>query len=231
VTRPVAPRLTDGVVVVDEAQLSDVEAQLHGEDQEIARRFGWYPARSSAETVSSSILEARAAWRDDGSRLKLAVRHAGTAHLVGGCELRWTGSRQAELSWWTLAGKRGRGFATRAVRLLVGGAAHVLELDTIEAYVAVDNAPSRAVARAAGFSEGEELDHEGERRVRYVAEIPAPMADQPSGSEAGHRVGGAEPGAAERQGAVAYPRLSTCGARFRSTTLSCVGSGGSAGAW
>ena len=47
---------------------------------------------------------------------------------------------------------RGRGVATRAVRLVRDWAASELGLTTIELVIHEDNAPSHAVARAAGFT-------------------------------------------------------------------------------
>ncbi|MBA2384151.1 MAG: hypothetical protein H0V68_05750 [Actinobacteria bacterium] len=51
-----APRLSDGVVVLDAFTLDDVSAHLAGEDEEQARRFGWHPARSTEEGVRRAIL-------------------------------------------------------------------------------------------------------------------------------------------------------------------------------
>ena len=45
------PSLTDGVVLVDALTAADAEAHWAGEDEEQARRFGWYPERSSIEQV------------------------------------------------------------------------------------------------------------------------------------------------------------------------------------
>ena len=53
---------------------------------------------------------------------------------------------------------RGRGVATRAVRLVCEWAARELGLTTLELVIHADNAASHAVARAAGFTHG------GERR-------------------------------------------------------------------
>ena len=40
-----APTLTDGVVTLDEFGPGDVDAHLANEDEEMARRFGWWPQR------------------------------------------------------------------------------------------------------------------------------------------------------------------------------------------
>ena len=58
-----------------------------------------------------------------------------------------------EIGYWTAREARGRGVATRAVRLVRDWAHHGLGLATVEIMVHEDNLPSRAVARAAGFEE------------------------------------------------------------------------------
>jgi len=62
-----------------------------------------------------------------------------------------------EIGYWVAAEARGRGVAGRAVTLLRDWAAEVLRLRTIEILAHRDNAPSRAVARRAGFAETGEL--------------------------------------------------------------------------
>jgi RimJ/RimL family protein N-acetyltransferase len=59
--------------------------------------------------------------------------------------------REAELSYWVAAPARGRGVATRAVRLLVDYAFAVLHADEVRLWTRSDNVGSRAVAERAGF--------------------------------------------------------------------------------
>ena len=58
-----------------------------------------------------------------------------------------------EIGYWVAREARGRGVATRAVRLVAGWATSELGLTTLEIVVHEDNAASNAVARAAGFVE------------------------------------------------------------------------------
>ena len=58
----------------------------------------------------------------------------------------------AEIGYWVAREARGRGVATRAVRLVRDWAASELGLTTLELVIHEDNAPSHAVARAAGFT-------------------------------------------------------------------------------
>ena len=147
------PILSDGVVVLDGFTLDDADAHLAGEDEEHARRFGWYPARSTPDTVRAAILHWRQEWSSGGTRRAFATRNATTGELVGGCELRLMEPRLAHLSYWTFPAHRRRGFASRAVRLASDYAFAQLGAERLEIHVASDNVASRGVALSAGFVE------------------------------------------------------------------------------
>jgi len=155
-------RLTDGVVVLDCFTLNDVDAHLAGEDEEQARRFGWYPKRSTVETVTAAILRWQDDWRSGGETRAFAVREASGGTLVGGCEIRLKGDSVAHASYWIFPLFRRRGLATRAVRLLCDFAFGNLGIERVELYVERDNAASRGVARRAGFTEEAVLPGHGE---------------------------------------------------------------------
>jgi RimJ/RimL family protein N-acetyltransferase len=147
------PTLTDGVVVLDGHRLSDVAAHVAGEDEEQARRFGWYPARSTPERVRAAFIRWRRSWRRGGRRRTFAVRDGASGELAGGCEVRLKGDGIAHVSYWTFPPFRGRGLASRAVRLVCAYAFAHLGVERIELYVETDNLASRGVARKAGFVE------------------------------------------------------------------------------
>jgi len=112
-----APRLTDGVVVLDGFAPADAAAHLAGEDEEQARRFGWYPARSTPGTVGSAIERWHADWAADGPTRVFALREPRRRELAGGCEIRLRGDGLAEMSYWVFPTFRGRGYARRASEL------------------------------------------------------------------------------------------------------------------
>src|SRR5436190_20847146 len=145
------PRLSDGEVVLDGFRLADWPAHLAGDDDEFARRFGWKPGDSRAETVRAAIQRWQRGWQREGRVRAWAVRAAG--RLAGGCELRLREDAIGELSYWTLAGHRGKGYATRAVRLACRHAFAEMAIARIELFIEPDNAASLAVARAAGFTQ------------------------------------------------------------------------------
>lgn len=159
-----APVLCDGVVVVDCLSLSDAFSHWAGEDDEHARRFGWYPRRSTLDGVRAFILESQRQWRERGARRTLAIRMAGTRTLVGGCETRLQPDGSAEISWWILPEHRRLGLATRGVRLMLQYFSNTVGVSKFLAFIEPDNYASRGVARNTGFVQSG-LDTTGPRPI------------------------------------------------------------------
>jgi RimJ/RimL family protein N-acetyltransferase len=91
------PSLTDGVVVLGGYTCTDIPAHLAGEDEETARRFGWWPEA----TVRAAFRRWAREWEADGPTRAFAARLASGGQLVGGCELRLRPDGTAEVSYWT----------------------------------------------------------------------------------------------------------------------------------
>ena len=157
---PAQPTLTDGVVTLRPWRRSDVPAGLAGHDEEIAHWFG-VPSPSPTPEVMAAAIDR---WREQyaaGGAARFAIEHEGA--LVGTCEV-MPHDHTGELSWTLFAGHRGRGLATRAVRVLAdyamtevgqGG----LGVSRVEARVEPEDSASLRVATRAG------LRREGVRRV------------------------------------------------------------------
>jgi hypothetical protein len=73
-----APHLTDETVVLDAFRLQDAEAHLAGEDEELARRFGWFPRQSTLVGVRETIERWRAQWSIHGPTRCFALRLVAT---------------------------------------------------------------------------------------------------------------------------------------------------------
>jgi RimJ/RimL family protein N-acetyltransferase len=171
---PSVPALEDGVLRLDCYRPVDVSAHLAGEDEEQARRFGWFPRRSTEETVRAAIERWREEWRTGGTKLAWAARDT-EGSLVGGCELRLVGQGVAHISYWIFPPFRGRGWASRAVSLVARHAFDALGLRRIEAHIEPDNLASRRTVEVAGFCcEGvlpvPGREQEGRRLLLYVRE-------------------------------------------------------------
>jgi RimJ/RimL family protein N-acetyltransferase len=174
------PKLADDIVVLDAFTLADAEAHLAGEDEEQARRFGWYPQRSDLGSVRDAFGRWAETWRDDGATRAFAMRELRSGTLAGGCEIRLHEGGKAEISYWTFPEHRRKGYATRAVRLLTAFAFAQLKVKRIEAQVEPDNWGSRRVVEGAGFVEEGLLpgaDHTVSGKIRdmvlYSLEPPA----------------------------------------------------------
>ncbi len=149
--RVCVPRLTDGVVLLDRPRLADVAAMVAGEDEEHARRFGWWPARSTEQTGRAAVERWQDEWRQGGPTRAFAIREARSGAYVGGCEIRLGEAGAAAMSYWLVRGRRRHGYASRAVRLASDYAFDELGVTLLELHIAADNAGSRGVARRAGF--------------------------------------------------------------------------------
>ncbi len=161
--------LTDGVIVLNGYTSDDIAAHLAGEDEETARRFGWWPQTSTEATVRDAFDRWAHSWETAGPTRTFAVREAQTGRLVGGCELRLHHGGPAEVSYWTSASHRRRGHATRALAMLLHYARSI-GVTQAEAHIAEDNQASRRVAEKAGFYlAGTFTDEDGTGMIRYQA--------------------------------------------------------------
>ncbi len=167
----VVPVLTDGVIVLDAYTNDDIPAHLAGEDEETARRFGWWPQTSTEATVRDAFSCWAHHWETGGPTRTFAARQAATGQLVGGCELRLQPDRTAQVSYWTTAGQRRHGHATRALTLLLQYAQSI-GVTQAEADVASDNLASRRVAEKTGFHLASTFTGEdGTDMIRYQARL------------------------------------------------------------
>jgi RimJ/RimL family protein N-acetyltransferase/8-oxo-dGTP pyrophosphatase MutT (NUDIX family) len=151
------PTLTDGVVVLRPWRDEDIEPAVAGHDEEMARWFGWPVDAPTYEAHRRAVEQWREAYDAGRSVVSFAIEHEGT--LVGSVEVRNIGNDTGALSWTLYAGQRGRGYATRAVRLLTDYAIDALGLQRVQAEVDVANERSLRVATRAG------LRREGVKRV------------------------------------------------------------------
>jgi RimJ/RimL family protein N-acetyltransferase len=71
------------------------------------------------------------------------------------------------VSYWTHAGKRGRGYARNALILLLDYAASI-GVTRLEAHIAPDNHASQRVAESAGFTRAGTFTDDGGEMIRYV---------------------------------------------------------------
>ncbi|MBO0844826.1 MAG: NUDIX hydrolase [Nocardioides sp.] len=156
------PTLTDGVVTLRPFRDDDVAAAVAGHDDVIAHWFGWPVDGVTPERMRAAIADWRASYGDDHSQVAFAIEVDG--HVAGSVDVRRREPGVGELSWALYRGERGRGVATRAVRILIDYALSEtgqggLGYSRVEAKVEPGNEASLRVATRAG------LRREGVRRI------------------------------------------------------------------
>jgi RimJ/RimL family protein N-acetyltransferase len=154
----VLPTLRDGNLVLRPKRLDDVDAITAAcQDPEIPR-WTLVPSpytRADAEAFLTSSAEEEAA----GKSANLLGVDARDGTLLGSFSVMGLDREPGygEIGYWVAAEARGRGVATRAVRLLSDWAERELGLTRLEILAHKDNAPSRRVAEKAGFRDTGEL--------------------------------------------------------------------------
>ncbi|WP_435820522.1 GNAT family N-acetyltransferase [Micromonospora purpureochromogenes] len=145
-------RLTDDVVTLRRLTPADTDAlyRLHTLPEVVASRVRQVPPTRSAIARRCAVAESE--WLV-GSAADFALCDARTGDLAGGCAMIYDepATGQAMLGYSLLPEARGRGLATRAVRLLADWAFGPVSLARLWAGTAPDNAGSQRVLERAGF--------------------------------------------------------------------------------
>jgi RimJ/RimL family protein N-acetyltransferase len=168
----VTPTLTDGVVTLRPWRADDVDALVALCDDPEIVRFTRVPSPYTRDDALMFMAQQVAA-EQRGDLVGCAITDAADdARLVGAIDVRRTGEGRASIGYLLAAEARGRGVATRAVRLISRWALPEMELARLEIHARPDNPASQRVAERAGFTrEGVlrsyRLD-KGERNDRVV---------------------------------------------------------------
>jgi len=146
------PPLSDGVITLRAKARRDVDALTAAcQDPEIPR---WtlvpvpYRRADAVAWMAATELELDAGLAIDWLAVDAGDGLLASVALMGIDREQGSG----EIGYWVAREARGRGVAARAVRLVRDWAASELGLTTLELLIHEDNAPSHAVARAAGFT-------------------------------------------------------------------------------
>ncbi|MGI8595418.1 MAG: GNAT family N-acetyltransferase [Solirubrobacteraceae bacterium] len=143
------PPLRDAAIVLrryTEADVDELTAAL--QDPEIAEWTN-VPAPYTRDHALRFIAEGPPGF----SELALGICDAGDGRLLGSVGVRLDEvQRCAEMGYWVAADERGRGVATRAIRLVSRWAIGELGVGRVQILAAPDNAASRRAAEQAGFT-------------------------------------------------------------------------------
>ena len=144
------PTLTDGVITLRPWWRDDAQAVFEAcQDPEIARFIPIpqpYTLEDGAWFVAHVAEESAA-----GPSVHFAIVDALTDRLLGSISRHGPNGHRAMIGYWVAAEARGRGVATRAVRLLVDWTMATTDVIRLELYTDVANERSGRVALRAGF--------------------------------------------------------------------------------
>jgi RimJ/RimL family protein N-acetyltransferase len=146
-----APRLDGGDFFLDGHCDGDASAMAAGDDPENVRWLNEGHV-SGLEQNRSAIARWQENWRTGSSQRTWALREAVGGDLAGGCELRLEGSGIADFSYWIYPAYRGRGWAARALTMIMDLAFSEFGIARATVLIEPDNTASHRVAAAAGFA-------------------------------------------------------------------------------
>lgn len=145
--------VTDGVVRLRNYTQRDVPALVAAcADPDIAR-WTLVPSPFTKDDAVKWIASTRTE-RERGAGFHFLAVDPKNDRLLGavGVEIKRDGEhRYGNAGYWVAAAARGRGVATRAVRLLTDWAFSALEVEWMQLVIDPDNEPSRRVAERAGY--------------------------------------------------------------------------------
>jgi RimJ/RimL family protein N-acetyltransferase len=150
--RPPDPPLRDDDLLLRLGKPEDGSAirEVYSEP-DIRRWMGWDGELPDEAEARANIERADASWRE-GTWAVFRIVDVATDQVVGGVNLRMAGYETAEVSYFLRASARGRGLATRGVRLVARWAFDELGIERIELRAHPENEASVRVAERAGFT-------------------------------------------------------------------------------
>jgi RimJ/RimL family protein N-acetyltransferase len=167
--RLTVPDLHDKVITLRPPRRSDADAITAAVQDPDIPAFTMVPTPYAVEDAIAWVERTAASWRD-GTAADFVVVDRETGELLGSVGVQPVDERtgRAEVGYWVSASARGRGVASRALRLVAGWALDTVGLRRLEALVFVENERSHRVAARAGFERGtvtrERIEHQGRRR-------------------------------------------------------------------
>ena len=156
------PRLVADDLVLEAPDVGDADDWSDAQDDECARWFGW-PCRPGVERCRAHL--ERVANNAEPGSFTWAIRVP--AGFAGGADLKLHDNRW-NVSYFVHPAHRGRGIATRALRLVCGWAFDDLGLDAVSTRVRAGNAASLRVLAKVGFRPtGKETGDDGHVEVLH----------------------------------------------------------------
>jgi len=150
--------LTDGVVRLRAWEPDDAPAVYAACQDELIVRFLPLPQPYTEDVAQKYVTARRQDWDGEDER-SFAITDAPTGVVLGSIARHLRAQHRAEIGYWLAPAARGRGIATRALRLVADWSLDVTGLIRLELYTHPENHASGRVAQRAGFT------REGVRRA------------------------------------------------------------------
>ena len=152
---PPCPPLSDGVVTLRPWNERDIPSlvRLCNGDPDLVHWLR-FPDPYTEDHARAYLAASAHGWHGDALETPFAVVDADTDDVLGACGVLWTDPLQgvADLGYWTARDARGRGIATRAVRLLAHWVLVELGFERLQLQADIRNMASIRVAEKAGFT-------------------------------------------------------------------------------
>jgi RimJ/RimL family protein N-acetyltransferase len=147
------PALHDDMIVLRPPQAGDAAAITAAVQDPDIPRFTMVPSPYTVDDAAAFIERSAGLW-DLGDAAPFVIAGATTGTLLGSVGVHDLGleSRPAHVGYWIAAAARGRGVATRALRLVARWVLEDLGQPRVEVHVFVENERSQRVASRAGFT-------------------------------------------------------------------------------
>jgi RimJ/RimL family protein N-acetyltransferase len=151
---PPEPPLADEVVSLRPWTPDDVpDIAAACAEEEIASWLDQIPQPYTEDDARFYVAATREGWRS-GTELAFAIADAASGEVLGSIGIRHLGGVDegtAEIGYWVKRDARGRGVATRALRLASRWALRDAGIERLQLRADTDNVPSQRVAERAGF--------------------------------------------------------------------------------
>jgi RimJ/RimL family protein N-acetyltransferase len=166
--------LTDGVVTLRAWEPDDARAVFAACQDPLISRFIPVPLPYTEEVARQFVVRRRADWDSDDER-SFAITDEASGEVLGSIARHGPWGHLARFGYWLAPWARGRGVATRALRLITGWTLETTDIIRLDLYTHTENDASGRVAERAGYvREGVrrawDLDREGhpEDAIFYV---------------------------------------------------------------
>jgi RimJ/RimL family protein N-acetyltransferase len=160
--------LSDGVVTLRVWRRDDAPAVLAACQDPLIARFVPIPQPYVKEEARAFIEKTQRDW-ESGDEQAFAIVDAVTDELLGSISRHGPSGHRATFGYWLAPEARGRGVATRALRLIVDWTIATTNVIRFDLYTDVENDASGRVAERAGF------EREGIRRAWILGRDGRPM--------------------------------------------------------